>query len=117
MRLNLMKKTGLLAVIALLHVSISLAFTGANDTNSIRLPPLPVLTNLVKPVLSVNAMYDSLRLQEMGLNEKVFRIALKGMEKLRNMGRLSNDRIISIVDFSQPSVQRRLYVIDLENCT
>lgn len=112
-----MKKTGLLAVIALLHVSISLAFTGANDTNSIRLPPLPVLTNLVKPVLSVNAMYDSLRLQEMGLNEKVFRIALKGMEKLRTMGRLSNDRIISIVDFSQPSVQRRLYVIDLENCT
>jgi hypothetical protein len=61
------------------------------------------------------ALYDSLRLDEFGLNKKVFALALKGMEKLRKAGRLANDRIISIVDFSQPSVSKRMYVIDLEN--
>jgi len=69
-----------------------------------------------KSVVTLMAVYDSLHLNDLGLNPKVFKMALKGMEKLRKMGKLANDRIISIVDFSQPSVQKRLYVIDVENC-
>jgi hypothetical protein len=69
-----------------------------------------------KSVVALMAIYDSLHLNELGLNQKVFRMALKGMEKLRKMGRLTNDRILSIVDFSQPSVNKRLYVIDVDNC-
>jgi L,D-transpeptidase-like protein len=65
---------------------------------------------------SMLAVYDSLHLDELGLNTRVFRMALKGMQKLKKMGRLTNDHILSIVDFSQPSVQKRLYVIDMENC-
>ncbi len=117
MRLTFFNRTALLALAALFQLNISAASTGSNDTNAITLPPLPVLTNLIKPALSVNTMYDSLQLNELGLNKNVFQLALRGMEKLRKSGRLANDRIISIIDFSQPSVQRRLYVIDLENCT
>ena len=69
-----------------------------------------------KALIAMMAIYDSLHLDDLGLNPKVFKMALKGMEKLRKMGKLTNDRILSIVDFSQPSVQKRLYVIDIENC-
>lgn len=69
-----------------------------------------------KAMITMMAIYDSLHLDDLGLNPKVFKMALKGMEKLRKMGKLTNDHILSIVDFSQPSVQKRLYVIDIENC-
>ena len=59
-------------------------------------------------------VYDSLRLNELGLSRKVFELALKGMSKLVKNNRVK-ENIISIIDFSQPSVNRRLYVIDLEN--
>lgn len=59
-------------------------------------------------------IYDSLHLDELGLSKMVFRMAVKGMEKLSNAGKLKG-HVISIVDFSQPSTNKRLYVIDLDN--
>lgn len=60
------------------------------------------------------AVYDSLHLEEAGLSRRVFNLALKGMEKLVREGRIRNN-ILSIADFSQPSINKRLYVIDLDN--
>ncbi len=59
-------------------------------------------------------VFDSLHLSESGLSKKVFEMALKGMYKLVRNGQIKTN-IISIVDFSQPSVNKRLYVIDLDN--
>jgi hypothetical protein len=58
-------------------------------------------------------LYDSLRLHTLGLTREVFDMAMKGFDKLKTHGRIVNDNVISIVDFSQPSSQKRLYVIDL----
>jgi hypothetical protein len=58
-------------------------------------------------------LYDSLRLDEFGLNEKAFQYAWKGYNLLREKGQLSNTDIISICDFSQSSKNKRLYIIDL----
>jgi hypothetical protein len=69
-----------------------------------------------KAGMTMMAVFDSLHLDDLGLNPKIFKMALKGMEKLRKMGKLTNENILSIVDFSQPSVRKRLYVIDIENC-
>lgn len=57
-------------------------------------------------------IYDSLHLQEAGLSKKVFTMALKGMAKLVK-SRHIKDNLLAIVDFSQPSINKRLYVIDL----
>jgi hypothetical protein len=59
-------------------------------------------------------VYDSLHLFEAGLSRKVFEMALKGMARLVKNNQV-HDNIIAIVDFSQPSVNKRLYVVDLEN--
>ncbi|WP_207513155.1 murein L,D-transpeptidase catalytic domain family protein [Longitalea luteola] len=59
-------------------------------------------------------VYDSLHLQEAGLSKKVFTMALKGMAKLVKTRHIK-DNLLAIVDFSQPSVNKRLYVIDLNS--
>lgn len=64
--------------------------------------------------LSKMSVYDSLHLEEQGLSRAVFQMALKGMEKLQKAG-LTRDNILSIADFSKPSSEKRLFVIDLNN--
>jgi hypothetical protein len=61
------------------------------------------------------SLYDSLRLGSMGLGKQVFEYAMMGYNKMKSIGSLQNDHIISIVDFSKPSGFKRLFVIDLEN--
>ncbi len=52
--------------------------------------------------------YDDLHLASTGLRKEVFEYALRGLQKM------SKARpILSIVDMSQPSTSKRLYVIDL----
>ena len=69
-----------------------------------------------KPNSAIEAksdIYTALNLSEMGLTREVFQLALKGYRKLESIGKLQNTDILTIVDFSQSSKQKRLYVIDL----
>ncbi|MFT3822361.1 MAG: murein L,D-transpeptidase catalytic domain family protein [Chitinophagaceae bacterium] len=61
-------------------------------------------------------VYDSLHLEEAGLSRRAFQMALNGMSKLIRTYHIK-ENILSIVDFSQPSIAKRLYVIDLDNYT
>jgi len=58
-------------------------------------------------------VYDSLNLEKEGLSKEVFEMALKGMEKLLQSGVTRKDNVIAIADFNQPSINKRLYIIDL----
>lgn len=60
-------------------------------------------------------IYDSLQLNTLGLSKQAFIEGLKGYGILRSQGKLNNDNIISIADFSLPSTEKRLFVIDLAN--
>jgi hypothetical protein len=62
-----------------------------------------------------NSLYDSLQLESKGLTRQVFDYALKGFYFMREMGMLENKEIISIIDFSKPSSEKRLFIIDLQN--
>jgi hypothetical protein len=61
------------------------------------------------------SVYDSLMLNYSGLNRMAFDLAQKGFEKLKEQGEVFNDAIISIIDFSLPSSEKRLFIIDLKN--
>lgn len=61
------------------------------------------------------AIYDSLQLEDLGMSKQAFMEGVKGYNYLRSQGKLNNDNILSIVDFSLPSTQKRLFVIDMEN--
>ena len=58
-------------------------------------------------------LYAVLKLSVMGLSDEVFQLALKGQRKLMTSGKLLNPEILTIVDFSQSSKNKRMYVIDL----
>lgn len=63
--------------------------------------------------MSATKVYDSLRLEELGLNQKAFAYAWKGFRSLLQKGKLLNTDYITIADFSQSSRNKRLYIIDL----
>lgn len=73
------------------------------------------ISDLIPTLPSAVSVYDSLRLNLEGLNRKAFELAQDGFEKLKKQGAVVNDNIISIVDFSLPSTEKRLYVVDLKN--
>ncbi len=70
----------------------------------------PVLIN--RPVTS---FYDSLKLEKLGLSRQAFDYALKGFNYLLAKGKIANNNIISIADFSEPSSKKRFFILDLKN--
>jgi hypothetical protein len=65
--------------------------------------------------LSANSVYNSLHLPTLGLSKQAYITALKGFQNLINTGKLKNDSILSIIDFSLPSTAKRLFVLDIKH--
>lgn len=87
-------------------------------------PNLPILNKtiaLVNPGGAINvnneatAVYNELNLENLGLSKNAFEYALNGYNNLKASGKLKNDKVLSIVDFTLQSSKKRLFVIDLEN--
>lgn len=60
-------------------------------------------------------LYDSLHLNELGLSQEALEYAYKGYEYLLNKGAVKNSDIITVVDFSQSSFKKRMYILDVKN--
>lgn len=99
-------------VIALLHLPFAFGKSVFNKTFFADEPAVTDTLPVKKDSISV---YDSLRLDMAGLSRKAFDYAQKGFRKLLEQGRLQNDGILAIADFSQSSNQKRLYVLDMKN--
>jgi hypothetical protein len=64
----------------------------------------------------VNQIYDSLKLDKLGLSKEAFTYAYKGYKKLLEKGKVNKEGLLTICDFSQSSRRKRLYLIDLAGC-
>ncbi|WP_336514904.1 murein L,D-transpeptidase catalytic domain family protein [Pollutibacter soli] len=64
--------------------------------------------------ISADQLYSKLDLSGKGISKEAFAYALKGFEKLSENGRLNTDSILTIIDFTKSSRQKRLVVIDLK---
>jgi hypothetical protein len=76
----------------------------------------PITSLPILPAVGgINAMsvYDSLKLGEKGLAREAFVYGVQGWSKLIAQGRQFRRHLLSIVDFSKPSSQKRLFIIDL----
>ncbi len=60
-----------------------------------------------------DAIYDSLKLGQVGLERDIFYKGYKGYTYLLYRGKLDNVNVMTIADFSQSSKNKRLYIIDL----
>jgi hypothetical protein len=116
-----MKRTMLVACLALASVAFA-AKTISPDkkvttTSTLAVAPAPAPApnaDATKAAASAE-LYNSLHLEEAGMKSGVFDLALKGLNKLTDAGKINNADKITIIDFSQPSTSKRLYVIDLDN--
>ena len=96
------------------------------------LPALLLMANISAPVpgnrlpveLSRTALnattphedyYTAWNLTAAGLSQDAFNDAMKGYNYLKEKNLLNNTGVITIVDYSKPSFQKRLYVLDMNN--
>ena len=61
------------------------------------------------------SMYKEMNLDSAGLNKEAFEYAYIGYARLRKRHLLHKATILSVCDFSQPSSEQRMYVIDIYN--
>jgi len=103
-----------LLIISLLHLSFSMARPGFAKEKSL---PAVAKSNVDSGVVlpPVKSIYDSLQLDLAGLSRQAFDYAENGWEKLNKEGKLTNQSVMAIIDFSQPSTNKRLYVLDMNN--
>jgi L,D-transpeptidase catalytic domain len=63
---------------------------------------------------SIRHLYHAIKLEEYGLSYEVFRYGMIGYYSLEQEQKLSAKKIISVIDFTKPSTEKRFYTIDLE---
>lgn len=64
----------------------------------------------------VNTVYQTARLQETGMDLAVFQKALTGYFNIKSVDHLAqNSSVITVVDFSKSSREKRMWIIDLLN--
>jgi hypothetical protein len=63
---------------------------------------------------SLRTLYHSIGLEKAGLKYDVFRFGMIGYYSLRQQGKLSQRDIVSFIDFSKPSTEKRFYTVDLK---
>lgn len=59
------------------------------------------------------SLYTDLNLDALKLNQKAFELALTGYVKLQEQGKVKSD-VLTVVDFSQPSTSKRMYILDMK---
>lgn len=63
---------------------------------------------------SVRHLYNTIKLQEYDLSYPAFRYAMIGYFTLEHEGKLNNKKLVSIIDFTKSSTEKRFYTLDLE---
>ncbi|GAB3988382.1 murein L,D-transpeptidase catalytic domain family protein [Spirosoma daeguense] len=100
-------KNILLLLVAL--VVIYFASTGSKANRTVT-EAAPAATSKKTVSLGHLSVYDQLNLSQSGLQRDVFEYALRGWQKMD-----TTKAMLTIVDLSQPSNRKRLYVVDLFN--
>jgi hypothetical protein len=113
MRIPIKKKAKLLALPVIVFTFLFVDRVSSSNGRG----PVKADTAMTATVSNNNTLmlYDSLQLSGLGLSEEAFDYGMLGFQRLLSEGKLQNDSVIAIVDYSLPSSQKRLFVIDVRN--
>jgi hypothetical protein len=113
------------AVAALFFLQIPILIAGNRTASSRYVSAAYAKSMLSSAAKSLNevilekadSLYNSIHLADLGLGEEAFQLAYKGYYKLVEKGVVGRTGILTIADFSKPSSEKRLYVIDMDRQT
>jgi len=111
------KKPSILILVILTSALFSFAATknaASPKINWISYSPVTKISNTID-LDNPKALFSELHLEEAGMKQSVFNSAIHGLQKLDEKGAIQRNDIITIIDYSQPSNMKRLYVLDLLN--
>ncbi len=100
----------------MIHLPFTFAKSKLIDKVGSNAPVSPAVTAKETGMLTKGSIYDSLKLSVMGLSRQAYNYAVLGLEHLKNSGKIYNNQLVSIIDFTKASYQKRLFVIDMEHC-
>src|SRR5688572_1857852 len=63
---------------------------------------------------SIQHLYTSIGLETYGLSYEVFRYGMIGFYSLKQEGKIGDINLLTIIDFTKASTQKRFYTIDLD---
>src|SRR5687768_11356497 len=64
---------------------------------------------------SLKNLYNRIGLSSIDLDYNIFRMGMVGYYSLKNEGALNEKDLLTIINFSRPSTEKRFYTIDLKN--
>lgn len=106
----------LILMFSMIHLPFAISVSNGMGMGTLSfktLPSEPVISK--EEAGSLSFIYDSLQLSSLGLSEAAFDYAVKGYNFLKKQGKLQNQRVLTIIDFTKPSSQKRLYILDVNN--
>lgn len=107
----------LAGIFLLITIALTLSFREKNPEHRI----LSAGSSMERPDLSdkkadfIHSIYSSITASGSQLSQQVFEIAFSGFDKLQAQGKLSQDSILTIIDFSKSSREKRMHVVDLKS--
>lgn len=101
--------------IAVLGSAVSLPVAFSTPKSFIYKEPAKPKMVSEKSESAISKMYDSLKLNLSGLSQDAFDYAVKGYEYLKTKGKISNQNVLTIADFTKPSSKKRLFILDIKN--
>ena len=110
-------KMTLAGIFLLITSALTLSFREKNPDHRI----LSAGSSMERPDLSdkkadfIHSIYSSITASGSQLSQQVFEIAFSGFDKLQAQGKLSQDSILTIIDFSKSSREKRMHVVDLKS--
>ncbi|MEO7311839.1 MAG: murein L,D-transpeptidase catalytic domain family protein [Chitinophagaceae bacterium] len=110
-----LRKKNVLLICLSLFISVA-TFAGVTKPGDVNEPVSSNGDNAFLPVdiqQKADAIYDSLKLGDVGLERDIFYKGYKGYLYLLYKGQVQNVNVLTIADFSQSSKNKRLYIIDL----
>ena len=114
MQLNKIKKRVFPFVLLfgfMLHIPFAFAYTN----KIVKVKTVSEISTISEESTILSGLYLKLNLNLKGLSEDAYNNAIKGFLALKAKGEFKKTNILSIVDFTRPSTEKRLYVIDILN--
>jgi hypothetical protein len=115
MKLSVPKFMALAIIMAMPIVMVAKKSSYAENNGKANPLPLGAAMMINKSLTYSSLLYFNSGLAESGLQFNVLDMAMKGFSKLREKGLAGADSILTIIDFTKSSKEKRLYVVDLKN--